>query len=105
MPGSNSQVLREAVIRAGSLGHWWPPSRIELGASADEQPCELVDRLRGMGHRHILEAKLRFEFIEVDVSGVDFTAFLPRFKEKGIVTMVDGTCNRILYSSTGDRQR
>ena len=114
LPGSDSQVflsiasteLREVVIRAGSLGDWWTPSRIELGASADEQLCELVDRLRRMGHRHTLETELRmrFECREVDTSGIDFTAFLPRFREKGIVTIVDNACNRILYSSTSDRQ-
>ena len=113
LPDSDSKVLssttstelREVVIQAGRIGDWWPPPRIESGAPTDEQLCELVDRLRRMGHRHTLEAKLRFEFTEDDVSGIDFTAFLPRFREKGIVTIVDDACNRILYSSTGDRQR
>ena len=112
MPDSDSQVLssttstelREVVIQAGMIGHWWPPPRIESGTPVDEQLCALVDRLRRMGHRHTLEAKLRFGFTEND-SGIDFTAFLPRFREKGIVTIVDDACNRILHSSTGDRQR
>ena len=113
MPDSDSQVLssttstelREVVIQAGRIGYWWPPSRIELGAPADEQLCELVVRLSRMGHHHTLEAKLRFGFTENDVSRIDFTTFLPRFREKGIVTIVDDTRNRILYSSAGDRQR
>ena len=113
LPDSNCQVLpsiastelREVVIRAGNIDDWWPPPRMELGAWADKQLCELVDRLRRIGHRHTLEAKLRFECREVSVSGIDFTAFLPRFREKGIVTIVDNTCNRILYPPTGDRQR
>ena len=39
---------------------------------------------------------MHFEYIEVDVSDIGFTAFLLRFREKGIVTIVDGTCDRIL---------
>ena len=116
LPGPASQVLssisstelRRVVILTGKIGDWWSPPRIELGAPADDQLCELVDRLRRMGHRHTLEAKLRFKSIEEDVSGIDFTAFLPRFREKGVVTIVDDACGRILHSSTppavpGDR--
>ena len=72
---------------------------MELGAPADDQLCELVDRLRRTGHRHTLEAKLRFECTEDDVGVVDFTAFLPRFREKGVVVIVDDACDRILHSS------
>ena len=67
--------------------------------------CELVDRLRRMGHRHTLEAKLHFGFPEDGVSRFDLAAFLPRFREKGTVTIVDDTCNRILHSSAVGRQR
>ena len=73
---------------------------MELDAPVDDQLCELVDRLRRMGHRHTLEAKLRFKFTGVDVSGIDFTAFLPRFRRKGIVTILDDACDQILCSSS-----
>ena len=72
---------------------------MELGAPADDHLCELVDRLRRIGYRHTLEAKLLFELAEDDVSGIDFTAFLPRFREKGVVTIVDDARDRILHSS------
>ena len=72
---------------------------MELGTPVDDQLCELVDRLRRMGHRHTLEAKLRFKISGDDVSGIDFTVFLPRFREKGVVVIVDDACDRILHSS------
>ena len=70
-----------------------------LGGPVDDQLCELVDRLRRVGHHHTLEAKLRFGCAGDDVRGIDFTAFLPRFREKGVVTIVDDACGRILHSS------
>ena len=94
-----STELREVVILAGKIGDWWSSPRMELGAPADDQLCELVDRLQRMGYRHTLEAKLRFKLAEDDVSGIDPTAFLPRFREKGVVTIVDDARDRILHSS------
>ena len=64
------------------------------------QLCELVDQLHRMGHHHSLVAKLCFKFAKDDASGIDFTAILPWFREKGIVTVIDDTHGRIFHSST-----
>ena len=50
--------------------------------------CRLVDQLCTLGYRHPLEGELRL--VEVRSPGVyDFTAFLPEFGEKGVVTTVE----------------
>ena len=65
----------------------------------DKQLCELVDRLRAKGYCHNLEAELQFrrsggypDTIECDFSGV-----LPEFREKGVVTIVDGDRNDRIF--------
>jgi len=62
----------------------------------DEQLCELVDRLRGTGYYHTLEVELRLGKLGRrgsdrgdDPGECDFTEFLPRFREKGVVTILD----------------
>ena len=66
----------------------------------DEQLCEVVDRLRAMGHRHTLEVQLRFARVEDDSSNNDFTKILPRFEEKGVVTIIDRACGDLVYRSS-----
>ena len=69
----------------------------------DEELCGLVDRLRATGYRHILEAELRLTKIEDDPGAWDFTKFLPKFREKGAVTVVDAAHgDRLLHSSARD---
>jgi len=62
----------------------------------DKELCGLVDRLYGMGYCHTLEVELRLgklgqvqNFRGDDPGGYDFTKFLPRFREKGVVTIAD----------------
>ena len=62
--------------------------------------CEVVDRLRAMGHRHTLEVELRFSRVEGDSGGNDFTNILPRFEEKGVVTIIDRACGDLVYRSS-----
>ena len=72
----------------------------------DEQLCGLADRLRSKGYRHTLEASLRLTRITDPFERYDFTTFLPKFREKGIVTVIyvyAGYGDRLLYSSTHSR--
>ena len=62
----------------------------------DKELCGLVVRLRGMGYCHTLEVELRLgklgrrgDYRGDDPGECDFTEFLPRFREKGIVTVID----------------
>lgn len=103
LPDSDSQVLssttsgefRGVAILAGKIGVPHGYSWVLWLMTS----CEPVVRLRRMGHRHALDAKLRFRFAEDGVSGINFTAFLPQSGERGIVTIADGSCDRILRSS------
>ena len=66
--------------------------------------CELVHRLAITGYHHTLEVELRFIDAETNPEVYDYTMFLPEFREKGIVTVIDVVRgNRVLYSSTHDR--
>ena len=70
----------------------------------DNQLCELVDRLRAMGYRHTLEAELRFLNMIGNPEIRDFNTFLPKFGEKGVVTVINTIQGRrFLHSSTRDR--
>ena len=64
----------------------------------DVKLCGLVDQLRAMGYRHTLEVELR---LTLGIGGgpeeCDFSRFLPEFREKGVVTVVDG--DQVLHSS------
>ena len=53
----------------------------------DRQLCGLVDRLRAAGYRHTLLVEMQIMTGEDDPGECDFTAFLPRFREKGVVTV------------------
>ena len=67
----------------------------------DEQLCGLVDRLRATGYRHTLEVELQLTVAEGDPGDWDYTRFLPGFREKGAVTIVDAARdNLLLHSST-----
>ena len=63
--------------------------QIEEWSSIDEQLCGLVDRLRAAGYHQTLEAELRPTEIEGDPRKFDFAKFLPGFREKGVVTVID----------------
>ena len=84
--------MSDSIIFAQQMEEW---------AVIDEGLCELVDRLRAAGYRHTLEAELRLTGIGDDPGRWDFTMFLPEFREKGIVTVVDTAHgDRVLHSST-----
>lgn len=105
-PSITSIDLRKIVILMKRGSNWmflrWMQSWVSN--AVDEQLCELVDRLGGMGYRHTLEVELRSTLTEEDLSAIDFTELLPRFREKGVVTVIDVTRgDRVLHSSTHNR--
>ena len=70
----------------------------------DKQLCGLVDRLRAVGYRHTLEVELRLMAIVDDSGECEFANFLPNFREKGNVTIVDTVYGyRILHFSKHSR--
>ena len=85
-----------AKILAEQNGGW---------ALIDKQLCGLVDRLRAAGHRHTLEAELRLMGVGDDPGSYDpgehdFAQFLPKLREKGVVTVIDTDHgDRLLHSS------
>ena len=74
-----------------------------LWGPIDEQLCGLVDRLNVMGYHHTLEAEVRLTAIDGDYEEYDFTKFLPKFREKGVVTVIDAARDRIFHSSPRNR--
>ena len=99
LPSITSRQLRKIII----LTRGEDDSRdflrqIEPWASVDKHLCEVVDRLRAMGYQHTLEVELRFAELGDDPSGNDFTYVLPKFREKGVVTVIDGARRPLFFS-------
>ena len=78
---------------------------MEEWAFIDEQLCALVNRLRAMEYRRTLEVQLRLMRVGGDPAKTyDFTRFLPEFREKGVVTVIDVVRgDQVLHSSTRNR--
>ena len=81
--------LRKVVFAVWHT-HAWGTLEVGMGiwTSIDEQLCGLVDRLRATGYRHTLEVELRPKKPGNDPGEYDPTIFLPKFREKGIVTVL-----------------
>jgi len=70
----------------------------------EEELCRLADRLRATGHHHTLEVELRFLRITDGTEEHGLTKVLPKFKEKGVVTVFDADRGeQVYYSSTHNR--
>ena len=54
----------------------------------DDTICELVERLERSGYTHTLEVKFRAQFVDLEEE-VDHEEFLPKFKKKGRVSIVE----------------
>ena len=63
-------------------------SEMQKWALIDGGLCMLVGRLRETGYRHTLEVELRLKKAEDDPGDFDFARFLPEFRQKGIVTII-----------------
>ena len=114
LPGSAHEILFSSItstelckiiILTGQVYDWTGSlRRMELWAWIDTQLSELVDRLRAMGHSHTLEAELRFTRLEGNLSEYNFTKFLPQFREKGVLIVIDvAPGGGIIHSSTNNR--
>lgn len=79
--------------------------KTEEWASIDRALCGLVGWLSAKGYRHTLEAELRFTTVRID-GEYDFTKFLPEFREKGAVVIIDTAwgVDRVLHSSVPSRR-
>lgn len=66
----------------------WDPLLCVRWPHFDDELCELADRLRLSGHRHILEVVFRMERFGFG-SEVEKREFLPKFREKGRVRVVE----------------
>jgi len=80
-----------------------PMQRIPTWDLVDKWLCELVTRLGTAGYRHTLEVEVRLTEPGDDRRRCEFTEFLPGFREKGVVTIIDAARNLVLYSSAGGR--
>ena len=73
-------------------------------SSLDAVLSDLVDRLHAPGYEHTLELEFqleyKFTFTEID-PGDDPDTFFPCFREKGRVTILEKTNERIIYCSDG----
>ena len=100
-----STELRKIIFSATNANHYWILSRrAEDWGLVDKQMCELVNQLSAMGYRRTLEAELRFINPTGNLEINDYTRFLPGFREKGVVTVVDvARGNRILHCSAHGR--
>jgi len=56
--------------------------------SFDDCISVLADKLRNLGSKQTLEVQFRAEYLVVDSLPVDYKRFLPKFREKGRVTIV-----------------
>lgn len=100
-----STELQKITFPAKHIANWMLfAQRVEAWDGIDAELCRLVDRLRATGYRHTLEVELRLTKIGEDPGECDCTRFLPRFREKGVVTIVGGDHgNLVLHSSTKNR--
>ena len=62
--------------------------------SFDDMICGLVDRLRMSGNKHTLEVEFRAQFVNLDEEE-DHDKFLPKFKKKGRVRIVEIASGKI----------
>jgi len=101
LPSITSTDLRKIVIQTRREYNCRVFSRqSELWDSLDEEFCEVVDRLRAVGHPHTLEVELRFTQVEGYPGEINFTKVLPGFREKGAVTIIDDACGDVVHRSS-----
>ena len=105
LSSTTSIELRKIIIRARCTHDWETfQLQVEAWALIDEQSCGLVDWLRAVGYPHTLEVELRLSEIRGVPRKYGFATFLPKFMEKGVVTITHGDHDtRLLYSSAHDR--
>ena len=100
LPSITSLELQKVIFSVGPRGSWDILAGLGEWTLIDRQLCELVDRLRVAGYCYTLEVELRITKAGDDPAKYDFSKFLSKFREKGVVTVVDAfQGRRILHSS------
>jgi len=95
-----STELRKIIFPMGYMYNSWIfAARIREWAMIDKQLCELVARLGRTGYRHTLEVEVQFTEVDHDPGKYEFTEFLPEFRERGVVTIIDTVHDLVLHSS------
>ena len=78
---------------------WDSPLRDPRWQHVDDLLYDLVNRLRLLGYQHTLEVEVRVvEFMSLK-QGLDDEGFLPRFRKKGRVKMLEGRSGRCFLLS------
>jgi len=95
-----STELRKVIFPVGYMYNSWIfAARILEWAVIDKRLCDLVARLGRTGYRHTLEVEVRFTEIDDAPGKYEFTQFLPEFRKKGVVTIIDAVHDLVLHSS------
>ena len=90
-----STELQKIIFRAVYINDWKIFVQDTVAwALVDEQLCGLVHRLDAMEYHHTLEVELQLKK-PVDSGRYDFTGFLSKFREKGLVAIING--NRVFH--------
>ena len=71
----------------------------QFWSSLDTELNRHVDRLRKSGRKHVLELEFQHNDFAKTVSDAGPNGFLPKFREKGRVTVSETVSGRILYRS------
>jgi len=66
---------------------------------ADNSLYRLVERLQGFGYKHRLDVVLSLGAGDIQEPSVNFEKLLPKFRERGRVTVVRGRSKRVVYHS------
>ena len=103
-PSSITSIeLRGVIVSVQDTYNLGAVAQTEVWASIDKELCGVVNLLSAVGYRHTLEAELRLRRIKGNYGKYDFTKFLPKFREKRVVTI---SCrNRLFCSSVRSRSQ
>lgn len=93
--------LRKIVFRVERMFDWKVfPHGLWWWTVVGGRLCALVDRLLAAGYRHSLEVELRLMKVVHYPGEYDFRNLMSRFREKGVVTIIDTVHgDRVLHSS------
>ena len=98
-----STKLRKIIFPAGHiLNAMIRTQQLERWAVTDGQLCELVDQLCSRGYCYTLEVELQLEHMAGKLGKYNFANFLPKFGERGIVTIIHTDDNFLVYSSANN---
>ena len=92
-----SSISSTELRKITFLGVYLMYDRMDEWDLIDKQLCKLADLLRARGYQHTLEAEAQVSEAGADPGYYNPSCFLPKFRDKGVVTIVHGDW---LHSST-----